>query len=92
VSTEESWACPIINSVAWYIIMSTLETIFEELRTLPPTKLEEAASYIHRLREATREERRAALERSAKILSDAEGAELARVIEDGCEKIDARDW
>ncbi len=72
--------------------MSTLETIVEELRTLPPPKLEEAASYIHGLREATRAERLAALERSAGILTDAEGAELERVIEEGCEKIDARDW
>jgi len=44
------------------------------------------------LREATQVERLAALERSAGILTDAEGAELERVIEEGCEKIDARDW
>lgn len=72
--------------------MSTFEAIVEELRTLPPPKLEEAASFIHRLREATQAERLAALERSADILSDAEGAELERVIGEGCEKIDARDW
>lgn len=72
--------------------VSTLETIVEELRTLPPQKLEEAATLIHGLRETARAERRAALERSAAILSDAEGAELERVIEEGCEKIDARDW
>jgi len=72
--------------------MRTFETIVEELRTLPPPKLEEAASFIHRLREATHAERLAALERSAGILTDAEGAELERSIEEGCEKIDARDW
>lgn len=72
--------------------MSTLEMIVAELKTLPPPKLEEAAGYIHRLHETTREERLAALERSAEILSDEEGAELERVIEDGCEKVDARDW
>jgi len=72
--------------------MSTLETIVEDLRALPPTKLEEAATLIHRLRENARAERLTALERSAGILTDEEGAELERVIEEGCEKIDARDW
>ncbi|MBE7539015.1 MAG: hypothetical protein HS122_11445 [Opitutaceae bacterium] len=72
--------------------MSSLESIVKELRMLPPPKLEEAAALIHRLREATREERFAALERSAGMLTDREGAELQHVIEEGCEKIDARDW
>jgi len=72
--------------------MSTLEAIVEDLRTLPPSKLEEAATLIHRLRENARAERLATLERSAGILSDEEGAELERVIKEGCEKIDARDW
>ena len=72
--------------------MSTLETIVEELRTLPAPKLAEAATLIHRLHESVRAERLAALERSAGILTDKEGAELERVIEEGCEKIDARDW
>jgi hypothetical protein len=72
--------------------MSTLEMIVEELRTLPPPKLEEAAALIHGLRERTRAERLAALEKSAGILTDEEGAELERVIEDGCERIDPRDW
>ncbi len=72
--------------------MSTLDAILEDLRALPPPKLEEAATLIHRLRETARAERRAALERSAAILTDEEGAELERVIEEGCEKIDARDW
>ena len=72
--------------------MSTLETIVEELRTLPPPKLAEAAGFIHHLKETSRAERLAALERSAGILSAEDGAELERIIEEGCEKIDARDW
>jgi hypothetical protein len=72
--------------------MSTLELIVEDLRKLPPPKLAEAAGFVHRLTEVTRAERLAALERSAGILTDAEGAELERVINEGCEKIDARDW
>jgi len=66
--------------------------IVEELKTLPPPKLAEAAVLIHGLRENARTERLAALERSAGILTDEEGAELERVIDEGCEKIDARDW
>lgn len=72
--------------------MSTLEIIVEELRTLPPPKLEEAAALVHGLREKTRTERLAALDRSATILSDEDGAALERAIKEGCEKIDARDW
>ena len=72
--------------------MSTVEMIVEDLKTLPPPKLEEAASYIHRLRETTRAERLAALERTAGILTEEEGAELERIIEEGCERIDPRDW
>lgn len=72
--------------------MSTLETIVEDLRALPPPKLEEAATLIHRLRENARAERLAALRRSASILSDEDGAELERIVEENCERIDPRDW
>jgi hypothetical protein len=72
--------------------MTTLEAIVEELKTLPPPKLAEAADFIHGLRERTREERLAALELASTMLTDEEGAELERVIEEGCERIDARDW
>ena len=72
--------------------MSTLESIVEELRTLPAPKLEEAASFIHRLREATRTDRLAALRRSASILSDEDGAELERIVAEHCERIDPHDW
>ena len=72
--------------------MSTLETIVADLRTLPPPKLEEAATLIHRLREDARTERREALRRGASLLSPEDGAELERIIEENCERIDPRDW
>jgi hypothetical protein len=72
--------------------MSTVEMIVEDLKTLPPPKLEEAASYIHRLRETTRAERLAALERTAGVWSGPEGAAIEKAIEEGCERIDPRDW
>jgi hypothetical protein len=72
--------------------MSTLESIVADLRTLPPPKLQEAAALIHRLRETTREERLAALARSAGMWSGPEGEAIERAIEQECERIDPRDW
>lgn len=72
--------------------MSTLETIVEELRALPAPRLEEAASFIHRLREVTQAERLAALERTAGVWSGPEGAAIEKSIEEGCERVDPRDW
>jgi len=72
--------------------MSTLEMIVAELKILPPPKLAEAAALIHGLRENARTERRAALRRSASILSEADGAELERIIEENCERVDPREW
>ena len=68
--------------------MSTLEIIVAELKTLPPPKLEEAAGYIHRLKEATHAERLAALERSAGVWSGPEGEAIEKAIEEGCERIE----
>ena len=69
-----------------------MEMIVEELKTLPPPKLEEAAALIHGLREHTHVDRLAALRRSASILSPADGEELERIIAENCEKIDPREW
>jgi hypothetical protein len=74
------------------VAVSTLETIVEELKALPPPKLEEAADYIHHLRETTRDERLAALERTAGVWSGPDGEAIERAIEEGCGKIDPRDW
>jgi hypothetical protein len=71
--------------------VSRLETIVEELKTLPQ-RLEQAADYIHRLHAGSRLERKAALRRTAGSLTNDEADELARIIEKGCEQIDERDW
>ena len=72
--------------------MSKLEPIVEELKTLPAGKLAEAASYIHRLKETSAVERRAALNNTAGALTAAEADELARIIDEGCEQVDAHQW
>lgn len=72
--------------------MSKLETIVEELKTLPPDRLDSAADYIHRLTTISRAEKTAILKRTSGSLTPEEGDELARIIEEGCERIDERDW
>jgi hypothetical protein len=72
--------------------VSKLEAIVEDLKMLPPDRLDSAADYIHRLKTISSSERMAIIERTAGSLTPEEGDELARIIEDGCEKIDERDW
>jgi hypothetical protein len=73
-------------------LVSPLENIFEDLKTLPPDRLEMAASYIRRLRPISQAERDAALARTFGCLSSEEADELERVIEEGCERINERAW
>jgi len=68
-----------------------LEAIVENLKALPPSQLNSAADYIHRLKMISDAERAAIIERTAGSLTREEGDELARVIEAGCEQIDERD-
>ena len=74
------------------VVVSKLEAIVEELKTLPPQRLEQAADYIHRLHAGSRLERKAALRRTAGSLTNEEADEMVRIIEEGCEQIDERDW
>ena len=59
----------------------------EELKTLPPHKLAEAVRYLHSLREPTLEERLAAWEATGGSLTAEEADELARNIEESCERV-----
>jgi hypothetical protein len=72
--------------------VSKLETIVEDLKTLPPDRLDSAADYIHRLKTISGAERNAIFERTAGSLTLEEGDRLARNIEEGCEQIDERKW
>ena len=72
--------------------MSTLETIVEDLKSLPPPKLQMAADYIQRLKDIGQEERQAALARTFGCLSPEEADELERVIDEGCEQINEHGW
>ena len=57
--------------------MSELELIVEELKTLPPERLHDAAGYIHGLSEKGR----AALDRAYGCLTGDEARELEEAIE-----------
>jgi hypothetical protein len=72
--------------------VSPLENIFEDLKALPPDRLEMAASFIRRLKPISQAEREGALARTFGCLSAEEADELERVIEEGCEQIDEHGW
>lgn len=72
--------------------MVKLQDIVEELKALPPEGLQRVAEYIHGLNAASQQERKALLRRTAGSLSSEEADEFARIIEEGCEQIDERDW
>ena len=72
--------------------MTALEAIVKELKSLPPEKFERAAEYVHELRESSMVDRRAILRATSGRLSGEAGESLANAIEEGCERIDERDW
>lgn len=72
--------------------MSTLETIVEDLKRLPPPKLEEAAALIHGLSEKTRDEQLKILRETAGVWSGPDGEAIEKAIEEHCGRIDPRDW
>lgn len=72
--------------------MSTLEATVEELKSLPPAKLAEAAGYIHKLKMTGSHEGRLALERAFGCLTPSEAGEMERAIASNCERIDAGQW
>ncbi len=72
--------------------MSPLDSIFEDLKALPPARLEVAADLVHRLKRISEEESQAIFTRTAGALSAEEADELERVIEEGCENIDEHGW
>ena len=73
-------------------VVSRIEAIVEDLKSLPPAKLEAVADFVHRLRRVTEEERQAVLARTSGALSAEEADEMNRVVEEGCERIDGSGW
>lgn len=72
--------------------MSLLETTVEDLKSLPPAKLAEAADYIHKLKRASGSDGKRALERAFGCLEPAEADAMERGIMENCERVDAEQW
>jgi len=72
--------------------VSSLENIVEDLKVLPPARLEVAADFVHRLKRISEEERQSILTRTAGAISPEEADDLERAIDEGCEKIDEHGW
>ena len=64
----------------------------EELKSLSPSKFEEAAGYIHRLKLADGSENKQALDRAFGCLTPEEADEMERAIVANCERVDASQW
>ena len=71
--------------------MPALESVTEELKSLPAAEFEEAARFIHSLKASAKSKKKAILEKTfgATRIEDAE--RLAKDIEEGCEQIDLND-
>ena len=72
--------------------VSRFETIVEDLKSLPPDKLEVAADFIRRLKPKSQEEREAILARTFGSLSQEDAGAMLKAIEEGCEKVDEQGW
>lgn len=69
-----------------------IENVVEELKSLPPERLEEVASYIHSVNEQSRRERRSkALKETFGVISESEAHEWEASVND-CRKIDHENW
>jgi hypothetical protein len=73
-------------------IVSRLETIVEDLKSLPPERLEAAADFIRRLKPVSHEERETILARTFGSLSQEDADAMLKGIEEGCERIDEQGW
>ena len=71
--------------------MTTLEKVIDELKGLPPTKLEQAATYVHGLKEEVHKRRLVAIKASAGCLKGAVGESFEKAISEGCERINEGD-
>jgi hypothetical protein len=72
--------------------VSCLETIVEDLKSLPPDKLEVAADFIRRLKPMSTETRETILAQTFGSLSPEDADAMQKAIEEGCEKIDEQGW
>lgn len=73
-------------------VVSPLDNIVDDLKTLPPGKLEVAADFVHRLKQIGDEERQTILAQTFGSLSAEDADAMEKAIEEGCERIDEHGW
>ena len=69
-------------------VVSRIEGIIENLKLLPPVRLEMAADYIQRLIAINKDQRDVVLARTSGSLPPETAADIEKEIEEGCEKLD----
>lgn len=74
------------------MVVSPLENIVEDLKSLPPGRLEVAADFIQRLKRISQEERQAILAQTFGSLSPEDAEAMEKAIEEGCEQINEHGW
>jgi len=72
--------------------MASIDHIVEDLKSLPPQKQEVAADFIRRLKATGEGSSPLSLSRTSGSLTEGEASELERIIEEGCEMVDEREW
>lgn len=73
-------------------VVSPIENIFEDLKSLPPGSLEAVADFIRNLKPINQEEREAILARTFGSLSQEDADAMLTAIQEGCERIDETGW
>ncbi len=72
--------------------MTALETIVEDLKRLPPARIDDAAWFVHGLIESENGSRAAVLKHTATALSAEDVAEMEKAIAEACEEVDEHVW
>lgn len=72
--------------------MKALENIYEELKVLPPAKLEIAAAVVHKIVEEWKAERNTSFDELAGCMSKVEAGQFESAIDESCEQIDSDEW
>ena len=71
--------------------MLALESVTKELKSLPAAEFEEAAKFIHSLKESAKTRKKAILEKTFGSTRAEDAERFAKDIEEGCEQIDLND-
>ena len=71
--------------------MLALESVTEELKSLPAAEFEEAAKFIHSLKESAKIRKKAILEKTFGCLNEAEADEWEAAVKE-CRRIDNEGW